>query len=212
MLSKYNVITLFPNLFDEWIKTGIISNGLDKNILKFQTTNLRDFGIGNYKQTDDAPYGGGPGMVMMVEPLDNAILNNKADINVFLTPSGSKLDEKTIQDLLPYESINIICGRYEGFDQRIIDMHSDYEVSIGDAVVSGGEVPAMFLMEALMRRVPGVLGNSESLVNESFTDGTYDFPVYTRPETYKKMTVPEVLLSGNHKEIDNWKNNKLKDI
>ena len=212
MLSKYNVITLFPNLFDEWIKTGIISNGLDKNILEFQTTNLRDFGIGNYKQTDDAPYGGGPGMVMMVEPLDNAILNNKADINVFLTPSGSKLDEKTIKDLLAYESINIICGRYEGFDQRIIDMHSDYEVSIGDAVVSGGEVPAMFLMEALMRRVPGVLGNSESLLNESFTDGTYDFPVYTRPETYKEMTVPEVLLSGNHKEIDNWKNNKLKDI
>ena len=212
MLSKYNVITLFPNLFDEWMKTGIISNGLDKNILEFQTTNLRDFGIGNYKQTDDAPYGGGPGMVMMVEPLDNAILNNKADINVFLTPSGSKLDEKTIKDLLAYESINIICGRYEGFDQRIIDMHSDYEVSIGDAVVSGGEVPAMFLMEALMRRIPGVLGNSESLVNESFTDGTYDFPVYTRPETYKEMTVPEVLLSGNHKEIDNWKNNKLKDI
>ena len=212
MLSKYNVITLFPNLFDEWIKTGIISNGLDKNILKFQTTNLRDFGIGNYKQTDDAPYGGGPGMVMLVEPLDNAILNNKADINVFLTPSGSKLDEKTIKDLLAYESINIICGRYEGFDQRIIDMHSDYEVSIGEAVVSGGEVPAMFLMEALMRRVPGVVGNSEALVNESFTNGTYDFPVYTRPETYKEMTVPEVLLSGNHKEIDNLKNNKLKDI
>ncbi len=212
MLSKYNVIKLFPNLFDEWMKTGIISNGLDKNILEFQTTNLRDFGIGNYKQTDDAPYGGGPGMVMMVEPLDNAILNNKADINVFLTPSGSKLDEKTIHDLLAYDSINIICGRYEGFDQRIIDMHSDYEISIGDAVVSGGEVPAMFLMEALMRRVPGVLGNSESLVNESFTDGTYDFPVYTRPEKYKDMTVPEVLLSGNHKEIDNWKNKKLKDI
>jgi tRNA (guanine37-N1)-methyltransferase len=212
MLSKYNVITLFPNLFDEWMKTGIISNGLDKNILEFQTTNLRDFGIGNYKQTDDAPYGGGPGMVMMVEPLDNAILNNKADINVFLTPSGSKLDEKTIHDLLAYDSINIICGRYEGFDQRIIDMHGDYEISIGDAVVSGGEVPAMFLMEALMRRVPGVLGNSESLVNESFTDGTYDFPVYTRPEKYKDMTVPEVLLSGNHKEIDNWKNKKLKDI
>ena len=212
MLSKYNVITLFPNLFDEWMKTGIISNGLDKNILEFQTTNLRDFGIGNYKQTDDAPYGGGPGMVMMVEPLDNAILNNKADINVFLTPSGSKLDEKTIHDLLAYDSINIICGRYEGFDQRIIDMHADYEISICDAVVSGGEVPAMFLMEALMRRVPGVLGNSESLVNESFTDGTYDFPVYTRPEKYKDMTVPEVLLSGNHKEIDNWKNKKLKDI
>ena len=212
MLSKYNVITLFPNLFDEWMKTGIISNGLDKNILEFQTTNLRDFGIGNYKQTDDAPYGGGPGMVMMVEPLDNAILNNKADINVFLTPSGSKLDEKTIHDLLAYDSINIICGRYEGFDQRIIDMHADYEISIGQSFVSGGEVPALYLLEALIRKIPDVLGNPESLKSETFTDNKIDYPVYTRPEIFKNKKVPEVLLSGNHQKIDEWKKNNLKDI
>ena len=151
-------------------------------------------------------------MVMMIEPIDKAIENNKANANIFLTPSGEKLNESMINKLNKYESINIICGRYEGFDQRIIDIHSDYEISIGETVVSGGEVPAMFLMEALIRRLPGVLGNSESLVNESFIDGKYDFPVYTRPEKYKNMSVPEVLLSGNHKEIEEWKKNNLKDI
>ena len=212
MLSKYNVITLFPKLFSEWKNTGVISNGLNDRIFSLNTINLREFGIGNYKQTDDAPYGGGPGMVMMIEPIDKAIEANKADANIFLTPSGDKLNEKMINNLHNYNSINIICGRYEGFDQRIIDIHSDHEISIGEAVVSGGEIPAMFLMEALIRRLPGVLGNSESLLNESFNDGKYDFPVYTRPETYKNMSVPDVLLSGNHKEIEQWKKNNLKDI
>ncbi len=212
MLSKYNVITLFPKLFEEWKNSGVISNGLKENLFKLQTIDLRHYGLGNYKQIDDAPYGGGPGMVMMVEPLDNAIEDNKADANIFLTPSGEKLDENMINKLSEYDTINIICGRYEGFDQRIIDLQSDYEISIGDAVVTGGEIPAMFLMEALIRRLPGVLGNSESLINESFQDGKYDFPVYTRPEIYKNIPVPSVLLSGNHKEIDKWKKNNLKDI
>ena len=212
MLSKYNVITLFPKLFKEWKNTGVISNGLNDKIFSLNTIALREYGIGNYKQTDDAPYGGGPGMVMMIEPIDKAIEANTADANIFLTPSGDNLNEKMINKLHNYNSINIICGRYEGFDQRIIDIHSDYEISIGEAVVSGGEIPAMFLMEALIRRLPGVLGNSESLLNESFNDGKYDFPVYTRPETYKNMSVPDVLLSGNHKEIEQWKKNNLKDI
>ena len=212
MLSKYNVITLFPKLFEEWKNSGVISNGLKENLFKLQTIDLRHYGLGNYKQIDDAPYGGGPGMVMMVEPLDNAIEDNKADANIFLTPSGEKLDENMINKLSEYDTINIICGRYEGFDHRIIDLLSDYEISIGDAVVTGGEIPAMFLMEALIRRLPGVLGNSESLINESFQDGKYDFPVYTRPEIYKNIPVPSVLLSGNHKEIDKWKKNNLKDI
>ncbi len=151
-------------------------------------------------------------MVMMVEPLDKAIVKNKADTNIFLTASGKKIDEDMINKLHQYDSINIICGRYEGFDQRIIEMHSDFEVSIGEAVVSGGEIPAMFLMEALIRRLPGVLGNSDSLINESYIDGKYDFPVYTRPEKYKNKNVPEVLLSGNHKEIEEWKKNNLRDI
>lgn len=212
MLSKYNVITLFPNLIEEWLATGIISKAYKNNLYEISITNLRDYGLGEYKQVDDAPYGGGPGMVLMAEPLDNAITHNKSDINVFLTPSGNQLDEGLISELHTHESANLICGRYEGFDQRIIDLHSDYQISIGKTVVSGGEIPALFTLEALIRKIPGALGNSESLLTESFTDGKYDHPVYTRPEKYKELSVPSVLLSGNHQKIIDWKKNNLKDI
>ena len=212
MLSNFNVITLFPEIFQNWINVGVLSHGIEEKLFEFSSTNLRDYGIGSYKQVDDAPYGGGPGMVLMVEPLDNAIKESKKDINIFLTPSGQQLNENLIQDLHEYESANIICGRYEGFDQRIIEMHSDYEIAIGQTVVSGGEVPAMFLIEALVRKIPGILGNSESLTNESFTNNKSDFPVYTRPEIYENLNVPEVLLSGDHKRIEEWKKNNLKDI
>ncbi len=212
MLSNFNVITLFPEIFQKWINVGVLSHGIKENLFEFSSTNLRDYGIGSYKQVDDAPYGGGPGMVLMVEPLDNAIKESKKDINIFLTPSGQQLNEDLIQDLHRFESANIICGRYEGFDQRILEMHSDYEIAIGQTVVSGGEVPAMFLIEALVRKIPGILGNSESLINESFTNNKSDFPVYTRPEIYENLSVPEVLLSGDHKRIEEWKKNNLKDI
>ena len=212
MLSNFNVITLFPEIFQNWINVGVLSHGIEEKLFEFSSTNLRDYGIGSYKQVDDAPYGGGPGMVLMVEPLDNAIKVSKKDINIFLTPSGQQLNENLIQDLHEYESANIICGRYEGFDQRIIEMHSDYEIAIGQTVVSGGEIPAMFLIEALVRKIPGILGNSESLINESFTNNKSDFPVYTRPEIYENLNVPEVLLSGDHKRIEEWKKNNLKDI
>ncbi len=212
MLSNFNVITLFPEIFQKWINVGVLSHGIEEKLFEFSTTNLRDYGIGSYKQVDDAPYGGGPGMVLMVEPLDNAIKESKKDINIFLTPNGQQLNENLIQDLHEYESANIICGRYEGFDQRILEMHSDYEIAIGQTVVSGGEVPAMFLIEALVRKIPGILGNSESLINESFTNNKSDFPVYTRPEIYENLKVPEVLLSGDHKRIEEWKKNNLKDI
>jgi len=211
-MNKYQVVTLFPDLIEEWKKVGIINQALKNNLIEISTVNLRDFGIGEYKQVDDSPYGGGPGMVLMPEPLDNAILQNEAKKNVFLTPSGQQLNENLIQELLNYDSLNLICGRYEGFDQRVIDMHSDYEVSIGHSVVSGGEIPALYLLEAILRRIPNVLGNPESLTNETFVNNQKDFPVYTRPETYKDYKVPDVLLSGNHKEIDNWKKNNLKDI
>lgn len=211
-MNKYQVITLFPDFIEEWKKVGIINQALKNNLIEISTVNLRDFGIGEYKQVDDSPYGGGPGMVLMPEPLDNAILQNEAKKNVFLTPSGQQLNENLIQELLNYDSLNLICGRYEGFDQRVIDMHSDYEVSIGHSVVSGGEIPALYLLEAILRRIPNVLGNPESLTNETFVNNQKDFPVYTRPETYKDYKVPDVLLSGNHKEIDNWKKNNLKDI
>ena len=192
--------------------SGIIHQALKNNIIEINSINLRDYGIGTYKQVDDAPYGGGPGMVLMPEPLDSAINSTNVTVNVFLTPSGTQLDESMINELLEFDSINLICGRYEGFDQRILDLHSDYEVSVGKSVVSGGEVPAMYLLEALIRKIPNVLGNPESLINETFTDNKVDYPVYTRPETYKDLEVPDVLLSGNHQKINEWKKNNLKDI
>ena len=201
-MNLFNVITLFPKLIDEWKNTGIIFQAIKNNIIEINSVNLRDYGIGSYKQVDDAPYGGGPGMVLMPEPLDNAINSTNVNINIFLTPSGVELDESLISELLEFESINLICGRYEGFDQRILDLHSDYEVSVGKSVVSGGEVPAMYLLEALIRRIPDVLGNPESLINETFTDNKVDYPVYTRPEIYKNIEDPDVLLSGNHKKTD----------
>ena len=208
----YNVITLFPNLIEEWKNIGIVRQAIKNQLVNIQTTNLRDFGIGEYKQVDDAPYGGGPGMVLMPEPLDNAINSSNAEVNVFLTPSGEQLDETLLINLLSFNSINLIAGRYEGFDQRILDIHADYKISVGHAVISGGEVPAMYILEALIRRIPGVLGNPDSLKFETFTNNKYDFPVYTRPETFNDLSVPEVLLSGNHKDIEEWKKNNLKDI
>ena len=211
-MNTYNVITLFPNLIEEWKNIGIVRQAIKNQLVNIQTTNLREFGIGEYKQVDDAPYGGGPGMVLMPEPLDNAINSSNAEVNVFLTPSGEQLDETLLIKLLSFKSINLIAGRYEGFDQRILDMHADYKVSIWHTVISGGEVPAMYMLEALIRRIPGVLGNPDSLKHETFNDNKYDFPVYTRPETFKNLSVPEVLLSGNHKDIEEWKKNNLKDI
>ncbi len=211
-MNIYNVITLFPNLIEEWKNIGIVRQAIKNQLVNIQTTNLRDFGIGEYKQVDDAPYGGGPGMVLMPEPLDNAINSSNAEVNVFLTPSGEQLDETLLINLLSFNSINLIAGRYEGFDQRILDIHADYKVSIGHTVISGGEVPAMYMLEALIRRIPGVLGNPDSLKFETFTNNKYDFPVYTRPETFNDLSVPEVLLSGNHKDIEEWKKNNLKDI
>ena len=211
-MNTYNVITLFPNLIEEWKNIGIVRQAIKNQLVNIQTTNLREFGIGEYKQVDDAPYGGGPGMVLMPEPLDNAINSSNSEVNVFLTPSGEQLDETLLIKLLSFKSINLIAGRYEGFDQRILDIHADYKISVGHAVISGGEVPAMYILEALIRRIPGVLGNPDSLKFETFTDNKYDFPVYTRPETFNDLSVPEVLLSGNHKDIEEWKKNNLKDI
>jgi len=212
-MNIYNVITLFPNLIEEWKSIGIVRQAIKNELVNVHTTDLRKFGIGDYKQVDDAPYGGGPGMVLMPEPLDNAIKSFNSEVNVFLTPSGEQLDESLLAKLLSsFKSINLIAGRYEGFDQRILDIHADYKVSIGHAVISGGEIPAMYMLEAIIRRIPGVLGNPESLKYETFNDNKFDFPVYTRPETYNNLSVPDVLLSGNHKDIEEWKKNNLRDI
>ena len=212
MLSELNIITIFPELIDEWKKYGIVNQGIKKELITINTFDLRKWGAGDYKQIDDAPYGGGPGMVMMVEPLDKAIESIKADKTIFLTPSGEQFTDEIALGMIKSESLTIVCGRYEGFDKRIIDIHSDYEISVGKTVVSGGEIPALFVMESLIRKIPNVLGNEESLIHETYTDDKIDFPVYTRPENYKGHKVPKVLLSGNHKEIEEWKKNNLKDM
>ena len=212
MLSELNIITIFPEIINEWKKYGIVNQGLNKKLVTINTIDLREWGIGSYRKIDDTPYGGGPGMVMMAEPLDNAIESIKADKNIFLTPSGEEFSDEVALDMIEAKSLTIVCGRYEGFDERVIEMHSDYEISVGKTVVSGGEVPSMFIMEALIRKIPNVLGNEESLIYETYTNDKIDFPVYTRPENYKGHVVPEVLLSGNHKEIEEWKKNNLKDM
>ena len=135
-MNTYNIITLFPNLIEEWKNIGIVRQAIKNQLVNIQTTNLREFGIGDYKQIDDAPYGGGPGMVLMPEPLDNAINSSNSEVNVFLTPSGEQLEETLLIKLLSFNSINLIAGRYEGFDQRILDIHADYKISIGHAVIS----------------------------------------------------------------------------
>jgi len=212
MLNEINVITIFPEIINEWKKYGIVRQGIKKNLITVNVYDLRKWGIGEYRQVDDAPYGGGPGMVMMVEPLDKVLENIDSDKNIFLMPSGKEFTEDVSLEMTELSSVTIVCGRYEGFDKRIIEMHSDYEISIGKTVVSGGEVPSLFVMESLIRKIPNVLGNDESLIHETYTNSKIDYPVYTRPEDYKGRKVPEILLSGNHQEIEKWKKNNLKDM
>ena len=212
MLNEINVITIFPEIINEWKKYGIVRQGIKKNLITVNVYDLRKWGIGEYRQVDDAPYGGGPGMVMMVEPLDKVLENIDSDKNIFLMPSGKEFTENVSLEMTELSSVTIVCGRYEGFDKRIIEMHSDYEISIGKTVVSGGEVPSLFVMESLIRKIPNVLGNDESLIHETYTNSKIDYPVYTRPEDYKGRKVPEILLSGNHQEIEKWKKNNLKDM
>ena len=157
---RIDILTLFPELFKGAFDTSILKNATKKNLVQIFLHNIRDFSKKKNNQSDDYPFGGGPGMVLMPEPLDNAINSSNSEVNVFLTPSGEQLEETLLIKLLSFNSINLIAGRYEGFDQRILDIHADYKISIGHAVISGGEVPAMYLLEALIRRIPGVLGNS----------------------------------------------------
>ena len=212
MLKTLNILTIFPDIVTEWTKYGIVNQGIKKKLINIDIYDLREWGKGKHKQVDDSPYGGGPGMVMMVEPLDNAINDINSEKSIFMMPSGPELTEDIANELVEYESLTIICGRYEGFDHRIIEMHGDYTISVGKTVVSGGEIPSLFLMESLIRKIPNILGNQDSLSYETFTEGVVDFPAYTRPEEYKGYKVPQILLSGNHKEIDQWKKNNLRDI
>ena len=205
---RFDVITLFPEMFSAIKDEGVIARAIKKSLLSINTWQLRDFSDNKHRNIDDKPYGGGAGMVMQVKPIRDCIAKVKQETPdsrvIYLSPQGRKLTHKLAQELSNLESITLLCGRYEGVDERIIETDVDMEVSIGDYVISGGELAAMVLIDAVSRHIPKVLGNQDSL-NDSFTNGLLDCPVYTRPEVIDGQKVPAVLLSGHQANIDSWK-------
>lgn len=208
-MIKFDIITIFPNTIQEYINTGIVRIAREKGLVEINVHNLRKWTDDNHKTVDDTPYGGGPGMIMKVEPIYKAIqeLKKANTIVAITTPKGEKLVQKKLLAFSKEKDLHmiILCGRYEGFDQRIHDHLVDYEFSIGEYVLSGGELPALTLVDGITRLIPGVLGNDLSLENETFTDNILEYPQYTKPEEFNGWKVPEVLLSGNHKEIEEFR-------
>lgn len=213
---EITIITIFPNLFDGVFNFGIIDQAKKAGVLQINIINLRDFAEGNYKQVDNRPFGGGVGMVLMPEPLSRAIESVKKENSkiIFLTPSGKKLEQEGVEGFSKYEHLILICGRYEGIDQRIIDKYVHFEISVGDYVLSGGEIPAMIVVDSISRLLPGAIKNDEFNNSESFSNPTnrdqLDFPQYTRPAEFLGLKVPDVLQSGNHKEIEKWREDNRK--
>ena len=204
------VVTIFPEMFDALTEYGVTRRAFEKNIIEIKYFNPRDFTDDIHNSIDDRPYGGGPGMVMSPEPLKNAIVEAKQWINgkvkvIYLSPQGKLMNQSRIKALSEEENLIFLAGRYEGIDERIILNHVDYELSIGDYIVSGGELPAMVTLDAIIRYKPGVLGNDDSVRQESFSEGIFDYPNYTRPEIFENIQVPKVLLSGDHKKIKDWR-------
>ena len=205
-----NIITLFPEIFDS-LNYGLLGQALDREDIKINLFNLRDYQLNKHGQIDDKPYGGGEGMVLMAEPLENAIKNIPSDnlgIVINLSPQGSILSNKRAKELSTSKNMTIICGRYEGIDERFISQYVDDEISIGDYILSGGEFAALTLIDTLSRFVPGVIGNKKSVDQDSFSQGLLKGPVFTRPQTFNSDEVPEVLMSGDHKRIKEWRDNQ----
>ncbi len=208
--QRFSIVTLFPDMFDSFLSQGVIGRAVKAGIIEVALYNPRDYTHDKHRTVDDRPYGGGPGMLMMVQPLSDAIADAKKASSeqvqvVYLSPQGRKLDFKGVTKLSQYTDLVLVAGRYEGIDERIIQSMIDQEWSIGDYVLSGGELPAMVLMDAVSRLIPSVLGHKQSAVEDSFTDGLLDCPHYTRPESFNGLKVPKVLISGDHEKIRQWR-------
>ena len=205
------VISVFPEIVENFIKYGVLKRSQDKDLLKINMINLRDFSK-NKGQIDDKPYGGGAGMVLQAQPLIDATRFAKSNLEnykcIYLSPKGRKMNQKMVAEAANDEDLIIVAGRYEGVDQRFIDLEVDEEWSIGDYVLSGGEVAACVIIDSIARMIPGVLGNDSSNVDDSFSNSTLEYPHYTRPEKVENISVPDVLLSGNHQEIRKWRENQ----
>lgn len=213
---RFNIITIFPRIFDSYFRQSIINRAKNQGIIDINVVNLRDFTTDKHKTVDDTPYGGGPGMVMKVEPVFKAVSGVKSGNSrvILFSAKGKKYTQADARRLAKYDNIILICGRYEGVDERVAKYIADEEISIGDYVLTGGEIPAMVLTDSVTRLLPRVLGNEESAKEESHSrKGILEFPHYTKPENFNSWKVPSVLLSGNHGKIKEWrekyKKNKL---
>lgn len=204
---KFNVLTLFPDMFDGFIGSSIIGRSIDKGIIGVNLINFRDYSTNKHKKVDDYPYGGGSGMLISPEPLAGAIESNnlKGKKIIYLTPKGKVFDQNDAIELSKEDEITFVCGHYEGVDQRFIDRYVTDEFSIGDFVLTGGELPVMVMIDAIARMIDGVLSSSVSFEDESHFNGLLEYPQYTRPPVFEEVDVPEVLLSGNHKKIEEWR-------
>lgn len=206
----FGVVTLFPEMFEAITQHGVTGRGVRDGLIAIQCWNPRDFTLDKHRTVDDRPYGGGPGMLMKVQPLRDAIQAAKAQAGegakvIYLSPQGRRLDHAGVQELVSCEKLILVAGRYEGIDERLIGTEIDEEWSLGDFVLSGGELPAMTMIDAVSRLVPGVLGHSASAEEDSFAEGLLDCPHYTRPEVIDEHVVPDVLLSGDHEKIRCWR-------
>ena len=212
---RIDVLTLFPEIFAPVLGTSIPGRAADKGLVSYHLSNIRDFATDAHKSVDDKPFGGGPGMVMMCQTLFDAVENvEKQDprpaTRILLSPQGRLLNQKLVEELGRKERLLLIAGRYEGFDERIVQGLSPMEVSVGDYVLSGGELPAMALIDAVVRTLPGALGAEGGAADESFADGLLEYPQYTKPREYRGMKAPDVLLSGNHAAIARWRQEQRK--
>ena len=213
---KFDIITLFPEMFSAIKEEGVIARAMKKSLISIHTWQLRDFSSNKYKNVDEKPYGGGAGMVIQVKPIRDCVAKIKQSSPntkvIYLSPQGKKLDQQLVEKLATFESITMLCGRYEGVDERVIENDIDFEISIGDYVISNGELSSMIIFDSIIRLVPGVLNDLNSAMTDSFVDDLLDAPYFTRPNEIDGLKVPDVLLSGNHQLIEEWKNNKKIEI
>jgi tRNA (guanine37-N1)-methyltransferase len=208
-MIRFDILTVFPEMFTSFCGCSLLKKALDKGVIDIQLHDIRSYATDKHRMTDDAPYGGGGGMVMKVEPIDKALLSipRAADAVpvVLLTPQGERFSQQIAEELAACPQVIFVCGHYEGVDERVRERLVNREISIGDYILTGGELSAMVLVDAISRLVPGVLGNCDSAGEDSFSMGILEYPHYTRPSEYRGWKVPEVLLSGNHREIDLWR-------
>lgn len=214
-MIQFTVLTIFPEMFSAFKNESIIGRANQNGNILIDIIDIRDFSLNKHKKTDDYPYGGGSGMIMTPQPIFDAyksIKKRKASVSttctVYMSPQGKLLDQDKVNKLSELDELIILCGHYEGVDERIIELLVDEEISIGDYVLTGGEIPAMVLMDAVSRKIPGVLSKEEAFINESLYDGLLEYPQYTRPDEFMGKTVPEVLLSGHHANIEKWRKEK----